>query len=278
MIFPPTMESAAPREPTLNESRIALALFLLCLAFHGWAVGVGWESKALPGFEFRQAQTAISAFWIKADRDFSPAYPTPVMGKPWSIPMEFPLYQWTVVKVGDWTNWSLTKSGRAVSIACFYLCLPAIFLLLRRWRVPPGRRWLVLAVVVTCPFYIFYTRAFLIETMALMFGLWFWVAFERAVSGRSAIWLAVAMLAGTGAGLVKVTTFLLYLLPTGWWAAQRLWAGRRGDWRRDLGWMAAAVVLPFVATWWWLRAVSEWRFGVCFPAIAAHRRVAIRRA
>lgn len=252
MIFPAVMESATLRKPTPAESRFALALFALCLGFHFWAMSVGWQSKALPGVEFRQAQTALSTFWIKADRDFSPAYPTPILGKPWSIPMEFPLYQWTVVGVSDLTNWSITKSGRAVSIACFYLGLPAIFLLLRRWAVPAGRRWLVLAVIVSCPLYVFYTRAFLVETMALMFSLWFWVAFERAVAGRSKAWLALAIVAGAGAGLVKVTTFLLYLLPAGGWAARRLWVARKGEWWREAAWMLACVMLPFAVTLEWL--------------------------
>jgi hypothetical protein len=118
--------------------------------------------------------------------------------------------------------------------------------------VAAGRRWLVLAVVLSCPFYVFYARAFLMETMALMFSLWFWVAFERAVSGRSRGWLVLALVAGTGAGLVKVTTFMLYLLPAGWWAATRLWAARKQGWKTELAWMAAAVALPFAATLWWL--------------------------
>lgn len=248
------MQSAHPIPPIpRGESRWWFGVFLCCLLFNFWGVGVGWESKNLPGGEFRQAQTALSAYWIKADNDFSLAYPTPVVGKPWSIPMEFPLYQWTVVVTGKLTGWGLTKAGRAVSIACLYLCLPAVFLLLGRWGVAAGRRWLVLAVILTCPFYIFYGRAFLIETMALMFGLWFWVAFERAVSGRSKAWLALAILTGTGAGLVKVTTFMIYLLPTGWWAAARLWQNRQGTWRADLGWITAAVALPFAATLWWVR-------------------------
>ncbi len=234
------------------EGRLALGAFLLCLLFNFWGVHVGWESKNLPGGEFRQAQTALAAYWIKAEHNFSPAYPTPVLGKPWSVPMEFPLYQWTVVSVSEITHWSLTKAGRAVSIACFYLTLPAVFLLLGRWRVATTHRWLVLAVVVTCPFYIFYARAFLIETMALMFSVWFWVAFERAVAERSRAWLAVAVLAGTGAGLVKVTTFILYLLPAGWWAVARLWRTRKTTWKTDLAWMAAAVAVPFAATLWWL--------------------------
>ena len=242
-----------PLPPSRTESRWFFFLFLAAALFHLWGVGVGWESKNLPGGEFRQAQTALSAYWIKAENNFSFAYPTPVVGKPWSIPMEFPLYQWTVVVTGKLTGWGLTKAGRAVSIACFYLMLPAVFLLLGRWGVACSRRWLVLAVVLTCPLYIFYTRAFLIETMALMFSLWFWVAFERAVAGRRWIWLAVAVVAGAGAGLVKVTTFMLYLLPPAWWAAHRLWSERRGAWRMDFVWMAGAVAVPFAATLAWLR-------------------------
>jgi hypothetical protein len=258
MILPDRMEPLAPAPlPSRLEGRLALGVFLLCLLFNFWGMRVGWTSKNLPGGEFRQAQTALSTYWIKAENNFSLAYPTPVLGKPWSIPMEFPLYQWTVVITGKLTNWGLTKAGRAVSIGCFYLCLPAIFLLLDRWRVAIGRRWLVLAVVLTCPFYIFYGRAFLIETMALMFSLWFWVAFERAVAGRSAGWLALAIVAGTGAGLVKVTTFILYLLPAGCWALARLWTRRKDGWRIDLAWMAGAVALPFAATLWWLRFADD---------------------
>ena len=241
--------------PGCGEVRFIFALFLACLGFHCWAVvGVGWESKNLPGLEFRQAQTALSAYYIKLENNFSLAYPTPVLGKPWSIPMEFPLYQWTVVAVTKVTGLGLTKAARTVSIACFYLALPALYLLLARWRVAPGRRWLVLALVLTCPLYIFYTRAFLMETMALMFALWFWVGFERAVTGRSFAWLALAIVAGTGAGLVKVTTFMLYSLPIGLWAGRRLWMARAdGRWRTELAWMVGAVLVPLVTTWWWVQ-------------------------
>jgi hypothetical protein len=51
---------------------------------------------------------------------------------------------------------------------------------------------------------------------------------------------------------VKVTTFMLYLLPAGIWALARLWAARKQGWKTELAWMAAAVVAPFGATLWWL--------------------------
>jgi hypothetical protein len=245
--------ASPPPEPTRAEAHWARALFMLALGFHLWAMTVGWESKNLPGVEYRQAQTAISAFFIKQEGNYSLEYPTPVLGKPWSIPMEFPLYQWCVAALSSATGLGITMAGRLVGIACFYLCLPAIFLLLARWQVVPTRRWLVLAVVVTCPLYVFYARAVLIETMALMFALWFWVGFERAVRDRDKRWLAVAVVAGAGAGLVKVTTFLLFLLPVGAWALVRLWRSRRdGGWRTELAWMAAAAAVPFVAAVWWV--------------------------
>lgn len=253
LTLPATMVSPhASNQPSRFEQRFALIFFILCLGFNFWGVTVGWQNKNLPGVEFRQAQTALSIYWIDAENDFSLAYPTPVLGKPWSIPMEFPLYQWTAVVVSKVTNWSITKAGRAVSIASFYLCLPAIFLLLGRWSVDPRRRWWILSVVVTCPLYIFYTRGIFIETMALMFSLWFWVAFERAVERKSKFWLLLALVMGTGAGLVKVTTFMLYLIPTGIWALHRLWIESGKVRRQEFVWMVMTVIVPFASTFWWV--------------------------
>jgi hypothetical protein len=239
--------------PARREAVVAWLIFAVAVLFFAWGVSVGWESKRLPGVEYRQAQTALSTYWIKHDRDFSLAYPTPVLGKPWSVPMEFPLYQWTVVATGQLTGLGITKAARVVSITCFVLTWPALFLLLGRWQVAVGRRALVLAVVVSCPLYVFYARAFMIETMALMFALWFWVAFERAVTTRRLAWLAAAMVAGSGAGLVKITTLLLYLLPMAAWVIARWWRGRGdGTVGRDLRWVAAALAVPAVVSAWWI--------------------------
>ncbi|MES1167626.1 MAG: hypothetical protein ABUL61_00510, partial [Oleiharenicola lentus] len=170
------------------ETRWIFSVFAAALVFGLWGFSVGWQSRNLPGIEFRQAQTALSIHYIQEERNFSIDYPTPVLGKPWSIPMEFPLYQWTAALIGDATGYSATKSGRLVTIACFYLMLPAVWLLLGRWQVAPGRRWMTLAVIVSSPFYIFYGRGVFIETMALMFSLWFWWGLSWRWSG------------GTGAG------------------------------------------------------------------------------
>jgi hypothetical protein len=256
------MANHAPAsEPAAARIRPAwvIVLFLAAAGFHLWGATHGWHHADLIGNEFRQTHTAISAYHIQRDRDFSLAYPVPVMGKPWSVPSEFPLYQWTVVLVSDTFRLPLQESGRLVSLLCFYLSLPAVFLLLRRAGLRPVLCLIPVSLILACPLYIFYARAFLIETMALMFGLWYAVALARGAEHRSIGWLVVINLAGLGAGLVKVTTFLVFVGPAFLWSLVLLWrawprAGRSGwgSLLRTLGWLAAAHAVPFAATLWWI--------------------------
>ncbi|WP_438479503.1 ArnT family glycosyltransferase [Oleiharenicola lentus] len=259
--LPLAMSEALPHAtPERYERRWAFGLFVGLLGFHLWAVTVGWTSLNLPGGEFRQAQTAISAFFIQRDDNYALNYPTPVLGKPWSVPMEFPLYQWTVAKLSTATGWPLTQTGRGVNLACFYLTFPALFLLLGRLGVSVARRWVMLGFLLTCPLYVFYGRAFLIETMALMFSVWFLVGYVRAVEHRRVGWLVFAMACGIGAGLVKVTTFLLILMPALLWTFLWLWRARPGqsggggrEIARVVTWALSVVALPCVLSIWWIR-------------------------
>ena len=240
--------------PELHERRFATWLFAAAVLFSAWGISVGWNNGFLPGNEYRQTHTAISALFIQRDHDYSLTYPTPLLGKPWPVPYEFPLYQWSVARLSTATGLTLTQAARSISAICFYLALPAAWLLLGRIGVERPRRLVVLTLILCCPIYIFYARAFLIEMMALIFSLWFLAAFLNAVERRSVPWLLLANLAGIGAGLVKVTTFLLYLLPAAAWCLAGLWRQRTpAVILRALGWSAAATALPFGCTLWWIR-------------------------
>ncbi len=252
----------APGTPTSRPgaNRFVAVILLLAVGFNLWGLSAGWKNLNLPGYEFRQTQTAISALFIQREHNFSPAYPTPVLGKPWSVPFEFPLYQWTVVGVSNALRLPLAEAGRAVSAACFHLALVALALLLRRLGLAWPQLAVALALLLTCPLYVFYGRAFLIETMALMFSLWYLAALFRALEDRRPGWLVLAALAGAGAGLVKVTTFIVCLVPAFGWTLAWLWAARPragpGGWRallRTLGWLAAIHVPAFAATLAWVK-------------------------
>lgn len=233
--------------------------FTAAFVFSLWAATVGWKNGNLRGVEFRQAQTALSTYFIQKEDNYSLAYPTPVLGKPWSIPMEFPLYQWTVARVSTMTGLALTPTARVVSLLCFYLTLPAVFLLLGEWHLSVRRRWLVLGLVVSSPLYIFYGRAFLMETMAFMLSVWFLLGYLRWLKTARWGWLITAVVFGVGAGLVKVTTFMLYLVPAASGTLVLLWQNRptaaQPGWSRAgrIGlFSAAAVTVPFIATFWWM--------------------------
>ena len=235
---------------------------MLLFGLHLCAVTRGWHNQNLPGHEFRQAQTALSTYFIQQERNFSPAYPTPVLGKPWSVPFEFPLYQWTVAGVADATGWPLVTAARGVSMVCLHLALPALWLLLGALRVERRSRWIVLGFALLCPVHVFYARAFLIETMALLFSLWFLAAFARSLSGGGRGWAAVATVAGIGAGLVKVTTFAVVLMPAAvavlvlLWRRWRATGARAERWRRLLalaGHALGLVAIPVGVSVAWVR-------------------------
>jgi len=234
----------------------ALALVLVALLHFRVSI-IGWENRNLPGLEFRQAQTAISALFIQQENNFSLAYPTPVLGKPWSIPMEFPLYQWSVVGVSELTGVPLTQSARGVSLACFYLTVPALGLFLRRIGFSPGQVCIALIAVLSCPLYIFYGRAFLIETMALMFSAWFALGFFEAMRTRSWNWAIAASICAALAGMVKVTTLIVFLLPTAIWGAVELFralrSGNRSEFGKTLAWGLTPMLFPALCTVAWTR-------------------------
>lgn len=254
------MSSTSTTPITRQEVYLTVVWMVALLAFSLWAIRVGWKSPHLAGCEFRQTQTAMSAYYIQLNHDFSLAYPTPILGKPWSIPMEFPLYQWTVVTLSNLTGIELTGAARLVSVICFYLTLPVLYLLLGRLGLPWTRRLLALGFVVGCPLYLFYARSFLIEMMAWFFSVVFLWSYLNAVERRKAGWWLLAGIAGGLAGLVKVTTFLFILMPALGWTMVWLWGQRPGvvggSGRRltqTVAWALGSVLLPCLAAWWWVR-------------------------
>jgi len=242
-------------------------LFLLALGTHAWLTTRNWKSEFMSGHEFRQAQTAIVSYYIDRQDNFSPLYETPIVGKPWvSVLLEVPLYEWTVVAVRRATGLPLLLAARSVTLACFYLALPALYLLLARFRLGAGRRLLFLAIVLTSPVYIFYSRAFLMESMEIMFCAWFLLGFVRTMDGRRPAWLLLTVVAGTGAALLKNVTFAVWLLPAAAYGAWLLGHDLRArDWTRagrTVLWGAATVAVPLAALRWWI-AVTD-------PLKAAH--------
>jgi hypothetical protein len=203
-------------------------------------------------------------------------YETPVFGPPWSMPFELPLYQWLVAGLATLTRWPLDPTGRAVAQSFFLLCLVPCWSLLGRLGIEPRHRLIGLALLLVSPFYVFWSRAFLIESTALFLTLAYLAAAWSFLDRPRTVLFLLALALGVLAATVKITTCtaawlaLGLLLPGILWSAERRWRG--------LLWLAL-IGVPFAAGVLWTHyadglkeqnpfarhltstALREWNFG-----------------
>ena len=106
--------------------------------------------------------------------------------------MEFPVYQWCVARFSGLTGMALDQSGRAISIFFLLATLPAVCAFAELVGLKRPARLLVAAAILSSPVYLFYGRAFMIETTAVCFATWFVVATARSVRDLSWSWAIAA--------------------------------------------------------------------------------------
>jgi hypothetical protein len=192
-----------------RELLAAILFFVAAGVFHLSMAVQGWNLPLLDAHGFRQTQTAYSA---KVIRDGGPwlAYETPVLGPPWAIPMEFPLYQWIVAATSYFFGLPIDPAGRIVGLVMTWLTLVPLEILLRQFGLRPAQRLLVAGLYLFNPIYIFWGRAVLIETTAVFFSMLLLAL--GAMAERSPWRLVGAALCGAVAAMMKITTLLPYLL------------------------------------------------------------------
>lgn len=240
---------------------VLAAVFLAAvLAVHLHFVRIGWGNSIGGPQDFRQSQTAIAAGFI-AEEGPMLATKVPVLGPTWRIPFEFPVYQHVVAGWHRVTGYPLDTSGRLVSLACFYLCLLPLGYMLRRLGFKPPDVLLTLALVAASPIYLFWSRAFLIESMALLLSLLFIAALLRHLKAPGWRWLAFAMSVGTLAALTKFTTFsIAFGFVVLWLGATIVSGDAAAEWRRNVkgvAGIAAALLIPVAAGWMWTQYLQH---------------------
>lgn len=233
-------------------------LFGIAIAFNLLQLAISWDKPILGAYAFRQTQTAISAYWIAKGTSWL-AYWTPVLGAPWSIPFEFPLYQWLVACVAALFPVALTldQAGRLVSELFFLVCLwPA-------WRIT-GRckdgLYIFLAcsiVVLFSPLYVFWSRSFMMESTVLFFSMWFVASVGDFLDDPSGYGFVEMALVAALAACIKITTFVGFSFAGAALVVAAFMSLRRIPvWRRHLvryAVVALSVILSIAALLAWLR-------------------------
>lgn len=172
---------------------------------------IGWNNEILGIHEFRQTQTAITAYYMSKGGKFF-AYETPVLGVPWSIPLEFPLYQGIVSVIHSIFDLPLIQVGRAVSVFFYFSCALWLFFIFRLFIKHKALAASVSALFLLAPVHMFYSRTFMMESTVLFFSLGYIYFSIRAIQQRHLKHFLVACFMGIIAALMKITTFFPYAL------------------------------------------------------------------
>lgn len=211
----PTVECTLPPAHRWNDESNRFIVFLLivlsgCFVHAFYYLWIGIAGPALDFFSFRQTQTAISAYWAWRD-GFRLAYETPVLGFPWSIPFEFPIYQW-LMALGRHAGLPLDVGGRLISFGFYIACLWPIRSLTLSLKLDKATFLVVSTLFLCCPLYVFYSRTILIESCALFLGLAWLALLAHFLEKPTYLALIGTILLGSLAVLAKSTTLPPFLL------------------------------------------------------------------
>ena len=217
-----------------------------------------FQSPLLDVHAFRQCQTAISATYLATD--LNPlrmlTYETPLMGAPWRIPFEFPIYQWLVAVVHRVIGMPIDQSGRLVAITFHLACFWPL------WRIVRDLggsfvTWAILAgLFLLAPTYHHWSRSVLIESTALFLSLEFLACYLQWIQTRRPVPLLLACVWAALAVLVKVTTFPAFAVAGLGLMAHDAWGTfKRGEPRRSILIRLLAAGLPFCVA---LAALVPW--------------------
>ena len=228
--------------------RILFGLLALALMFAVTVLYLGLFQPLLDWYHSRETQTALTAYWLVQGGPIF-AYETPVVGFPWSIPYEFPIYQ-IIVAILSSAGIPLDPAGRIVSFAFFLGCLWPLRVLLRALQFPPVTFPCVAIIFVLSPIYLYWGRAFMIETCALFFCFTWFAYLARYLNGPRPVSAVIAAVAGTLGILAKSTTFPAFgmlggiLLLKQFFAPQK--AGLATGRLRIIVSAAAVIAIPFI--------------------------------
>lgn len=161
---------------------------------------------------FRQTQTAITAYYL-AQNDLSLSsllfYETPVLGYPWQIPMEFPLYQYIGALIFKVLNiFADTKLDLVLRLESILLFFGTSFFLFKLTRITTSREvavWTLILYLIS-PFSIEWSRDAMIEPLANFLGLAFILIFIKSLEKNNTKILLQLMTTGTLLCLTKITT------------------------------------------------------------------------
>jgi hypothetical protein len=192
------------------NGRMGLAPFAL-LALAGIAKVPTLSQPLIENFAWRQTQTAWTALIYHRDGIDLLHPQVPVHGPPWTFGFEFPLFQAVgavLMNMGMPPDLAMRTLGLVTFLVTGWLLYGLVMRLAGR-----AAAIVTLGAFLFSPFGLLWGRTSLIEYLATAFALAYLLAGIQWLDRRRPVDFALAVLCGTGAALVKITTGAFYLLP-----------------------------------------------------------------
>jgi hypothetical protein len=205
------MEKVSSTGETIWTKQIHEPLYIgvmICFLVSLFVLLSGLGQGIVDFHEFRQAQTVLTTYWMVHGGDLF-AYETPVVGHPWVIPFELPVFQWVSALV-SLSGLSIVESSRLVSWSFFIVSLLVAARTLARLDVPKSVVLTFVILVLSSPLYLYWSRAPLIESTATMFGAIFLLGLIGYFKRPNAVDACLLFVGLTLCALVKVTTVLSF--------------------------------------------------------------------
>lgn len=280
-----------------NAKNTRLLPFIALLGLLVVAGAVRYPTLRQPLVEahaFRQTQTAFaSRIFHRSGIDLLRPQ-VPVLGEPWSVPFEFPLFQALAtipMNLGVETDTAM----RLTSLTFFGLTAFFIWSVMLYVTRSATAAFASVAFFCFSPFSLLWSRASLIEylaTAAALGGVW---AAIRWWDSRRIGWAIAAAVFSLVGMLVKPTTGAFWLLPViGWVLSDDQGATGLGRLRRAALPGLAGIFAPgFAAAWLWTQhadavkaatnttrwmtstALTEWNFGTMLQRLQLHNWITI---
>jgi hypothetical protein len=234
---------------------VAYVLFMVAIIHAIFILSLGINKPLLDFHQFRQTQTALTTYWIIKGGPWF-AYETPVLGAPWAIPFEFPVYQLLTAGLSS-LGGPLEISGRIVGYSFFLASLWPLWVLIEELKMGHMTYLATAILFLSCPLYLYWSRTFMIETCALFFALVWLALLVRYLNRRDWGAASGALAAGCLAVLTKATTFPAFALIGGGAIAISIGRGwlsgePKGQLLRLVAITAIVVGAPFAAGLAWV--------------------------
>jgi hypothetical protein len=197
----------------------------------------------LENHAYRQTQTAYTAVLFAENGIDLLRPPLPVLGPPGTVPLEFPIFQAVgagVISAGVPADLAMRVTG----LGTFLLSAVLLFVLARH-LLPAAGSLIALGAFLFNPHALLYGRTSLIEYLATAGGLAFLILGIRWMERGGVLHWSSAVLAGSLAMVVKITTGPLYVLPA------LAWRSRSGQWgfRKASVWLVIGISMAVGLVW-----------------------------